>query len=76
MADTVIFPLSEETGRQILAALVRIATALEGGGSPSVVASVNGTDLSLDGAGVSVVGTDLRIDGANVTVSGTDLTIG
>jgi len=75
MAEQVIFPLSEETGRQILAALRRIAVALEGGTS-SVTASVNGTDLSLDGAGVSVDGTDLRIDGASVTVDGTDLSIG
>jgi hypothetical protein len=30
MAETVIYPLSEETGQRILAALLRIAKALEG----------------------------------------------
>lgn len=32
MADTIIYPLSEETGLEILRALKRIARALEGGG--------------------------------------------
>ena len=36
MAETVIYPLSEETGQKILAALLRIANALEGGGSATV----------------------------------------
>ena len=76
MAEQVIFPLSEETGRQILAALRRIANALEGDSAQPVSASVSGTDLALDGTGVSVDGTDLRIDGASVTVDGTDLSIG
>ena len=30
MAETVIYPLSEETGQKILSALLRIARALEG----------------------------------------------
>lgn len=83
MAETVIFPLSEETGQQllgteqqILAALRRIATALEDDSTPPVVASMSGTDLALDGTGVSVNGTDLRIDSTAVTVNGTDLSIG
>ena len=76
MAEQVIFPLSEETGRQILAALRRIAVALEGGSAPSVTASVSVTDLALDGVGVTVNDTDLTIEAASVAVDGTDLGIG
>ena len=64
--EEVIFPLSEETGQAILASLLRIARALEG---KKLTATVNGTDLSIDGAVIE--GTDLILDGA--TVEGTDL---
>jgi len=74
MDEQVIFPLSEETGQRILAALLRIARALEG--EQEVVASVSGTDLSIEGSGVSVVGTDLSVEGSSVSVDGTDLSFG
>jgi hypothetical protein len=37
MAETVIYPLSEETGQRILAALLRIARALEGDDAPTAL---------------------------------------
>ena len=37
MSETVIYPLSEETGLQILAALRRIANALEGKGTSASI---------------------------------------
>ena len=50
MAETVIYPLSEETGLMILAALQRIANALEGGSEPA--ATIEDDMLVLDNAQV------------------------
>lgn len=63
MAETVIFPLSEETGLRILAVLERIARAMEGT-TQETGASVEDDHLVLPGASVE--------DGYLVTQATTD----
>lgn len=69
MAETVIFPLSEETGLQILAALRRIAYALESQqqGEVTLDAVVENDILKLTGNGASVIDDVLVLRGASVT---------
>lgn len=67
MAETVIYPLSEETGLRILSALVRIAAALEGGGG-AMSASVENDVLNMTGSSVDVVRDVLTVTGSSASV--------
>ena len=76
MEETVIFPLSEDTGQKILAALLRIAAALESsasGGGSNVSMSVSDDMLVAQGRGVDVADDVLTMEGG-VTVADDMLT--
>ena len=70
----VIYPLSEDTGRQILSALLRIAAALErmSDSSSTGSASVVNDMLTLTGRGVTV--TDDMLSAGDATVNDDMLT--
>ena len=75
MEETVIFPLSEDTGQKILAALLRIAVALESanGGGSNVNMVVSDGMLVVQGQGVTVADGMLTMEGG-VTVADDMLT--
>ena len=75
MEETVIFPLSEDTGQKILAALLRIAVALESAnaGGSNVSMAVSDGMLVAQGQGVDVADDMLTMEGG-VTVADDMLT--
>lgn len=71
MADTIIFPLSEETGLAMLAALERIADALEASNRNALSAEVVDDELLVSGRLVSESGGMVTFsDGAMVDDNG------